>query len=159
MKNPSYADIVRLTPSVLTGANAIPVSIGSCQSAKMGSSNRVSVFNRLDFSKPSVFDRINWSDVQRNSAQISDRWSSGRHNRSSVSLDPPMPELNLDVSLSSSFFKNRQASSSIEQGGNASGNVPCRCCLFSSHSRSACRSPIKCRICLEWGHIANSCSQ
>jgi len=37
--------------------------------------------------------------------------------------------------------------------------VRCRRCLSPSHTRQACTAPIKCNVCLGWGHVAASCQQ
>lgn len=156
----SFADVVRLPRSVLTGANAVPIKPMPSSSAPVHQSTqfRKSVFDRLVFPKASVFDRINWEDVQRNGSpvQYSVPDSAAPIHASSEVL--PASDICLDLSLSSSGLGSIQPPSFKALNADL-GPVFCRRCLSPSHARNACNSPIKCLSCKEWGHIAASCPQ
>ena len=112
----------------LTGANAIPV--------------RQSVFDRLEFPKrQSVFDRLEFPSPV---GSVFEAAKGPVHVSQNVNPDPDL-NLGLGSKVSS---ENLQAEESSRI---------CSRCLANSHPRWRCNSPIKCRACLQWGHIEANC--
>lgn len=134
--------VSKVPPSVLTGANAIPVKSMPHRDNFNKPKNRRSVFDRIVF--PSDNSSVHCSS-SREGFFVFDRLvfpGNVAHERQSFSSEkPPLTQ--------------RQFSSArVRRSFNG---LCCSRCLATSHSRNQCNNAIKCLACGKWGHVEANC--
>ncbi|TVU38188.1 hypothetical protein EJB05_11544, partial [Eragrostis curvula] len=146
----TYAQVVQMDNSILTGANAIPIGkSGHNLQKEPAVHSHPSVFDRLEFPRTSVFDRLGNASVHP-APQSEKQLGVGK-----VS----------DSSNGAGFlnFKNKRAGYSNSSWATAKVNTSlsiliCSNCLRSGHHKARCRNKIRCRLCSTEGHIAFFCN-